>query len=105
MDEGLLLVLIVPTFVIIIPIVISSLILYFILRNKKMSIIGSIIGFICTIIVGYVFGLIWYIAQIFVDPRFNMHFIPIVSGVLTAFMGLIIIKIFQRLKTIFIKKN
>ena len=105
MDEGLLLVLTVPTFVIIIPIVISSLILYFILRNKKMSIIGSIIGFICTIIVGYVFGLIWYIALIFVDPRFNMHFIPIVSGVLTAFIGLIIIKIFQRLKTIFIKKN
>lgn len=101
MDEGLLFVLIVPTFVIIIPIVISSLILYFILRNKKMSIIGSIIGFICTIIVGYVFGLIWYIAQIFGDSRFDMLLIPIVSGVLTSFMGLIIIKIFQRLKTIF----
>lgn len=105
MDEGLLFVLIVPTFIIILPIVISSFILYFILRNKKMSIIGSIIGFIGTIIVGYIFGLIWYatqiFAQIFEGSRLDMFLIPIVSGMLTAFMGLIIIKIFQRLKTIF----
>lgn len=98
MDEGLALVLAIPTFVVIIPIVISFFILYFILRNKKMSIIGSIIGFVCTIIIGYVFGLIWYIAQIFGDLPSVTFIIPIVSGMMTAFMGLIVIKIFQRQK-------
>lgn len=94
MDEGLLFVLIVPTFVIILPIIISSFILYFIVRNKKVSIIGSIIGFIGTFVVGYIFGLIWYIAQIFGGSRLDMFLIPIVSGILTAFMGLIAIKIY-----------
>lgn len=97
MDEGLLFVLIIPTFVIILPIVISSLILYLILRNKKISIVGSVIGFVGTIIVGYVFGLIWYILQIFGGSRLDMFLVPIVSGIMTAFMGLIIIKIFRRI--------
>ena len=96
MDEGLLFVLIVPTFVIILPIVISFLILNFILRNKKLSIAGSIIGFIGTIIVGYILGLIWYIAQIVGSSQLVPFLILIVSIMLTAFMGLTVIKIFQR---------
>ncbi|MDD1744638.1 MAG: hypothetical protein LUQ20_02335 [Candidatus Methanoperedens sp.] len=100
MDEGLGFALI-PIFVIVLPIVISSFILYFILRNKKMSIVGSIIGFIATIIVGYIFGFIWYIAQIVGSSQLAPFLILIVSIMLTAFMGLIAIKIFLRLKTIF----
>jgi hypothetical protein len=100
MDEGLGFALI-PIFVIVLPIVISSFILYFILRNKKMSIVGSIIGFIGTIIVGYIFGFIWYIAQIVGSSQLAPFLILIVSIMLTAFMGLIAIKIFLRLKTIF----
>jgi hypothetical protein len=99
MDEGLGFAL-VPIFVIVLSIVISSFILYFILRNKKMSIIGSIIGFIGTIIVGYIFGLIWYIAQIVGGSQLAPFLILIVSSMLTAFMGLIVIKIFGRLKTV-----
>jgi hypothetical protein len=100
MDEGLGFAL-VPIFVIVLPIVLSSFILYFILRNKKMSIVGSIIGFIGTIIVGYIFGFIWYIAQIVGSSQLAPFLILIVSIMLTAFMGLIAIKIFLSLKTIF----
>lgn len=97
MDEGLGFAL-VPIFVIVLPIVISSFILYFILRNKKTSIIGSIIGFIGTFIVGYIFGLIWYIAQIVGGSQLAPFLILIVSSMLTALMGLVFIKIFRKIK-------
>ncbi len=94
MDEGLLFVLIVPTFVIILPIVISSLILYFILRNKKLSIVGSIIGFIGTVIIGYVLKTFQYIMQM--TGISNPFIMLILSITLTTLIGLIIIKIFRR---------
>lgn len=98
MDEGLEFVVIILIFVIVLPIVISSFILYFILRNKSASIIGSIIGFICTFIVGYIFGLIWYIhAQITGGSQLDPFLIIIVSSMLTAFMGLIFIKIYFKM--------
>ena len=103
MDEGLGFAL-VPIFLIVVPIVISSLILYFILRNKKMSIIGSIIGFIGAFVIGFAIpvwegeGIIWHlmrtdiIAQSSLAPLIMVTFI----GLLTAFTGLIVIKIFRR---------
>ncbi len=95
MDEGLLLVLTVPTFVIVLPIVISSFILYFILRDKKNSIIGSIIGFIGAAIIGYGLQVYWYVAQIIGLSLYGPFVTVILSGTLTAFIGLIIIKIFR----------
>ena len=104
MDEGLLLVLIVPTFVIVLPIVISSLILYFILRNKKMSIIGSIIGFIGAFVIGYAVpvrdgqGIIWLLMRIDMVAQSSLaaFVMGFFSGLLTALTGLIVIKIFRR---------
>ena len=105
MDEGLLFVLIVPTFVVILPIVISSFILYFILRNKKMSIIGSIIGFIGAFVIGFAIP-IWDgqgIIQLFmsIDIMARSSLAPLIMatffGLLTAFTGLIVIKIFRRI--------
>jgi len=105
MDEGLLFVLIVPTFVIILPIVISSLILYFILRNKKTSIIGSIIGFIGAFVIGFAIP-VWDgqgIIQLFmsIDIMARSPLAPLIMttffGLLTAFTGLIVIKIFRRI--------
>ncbi len=94
MDEGMLFVLIVPTFVIILPIVVSFIILNFILRNKKLSIVGSIIGFTGTIIVGYVLKTFQYIMQI---TGISSPFIILALSItLTALIGLIIIKIFRR---------
>lgn len=98
MDEGLSLVLSVLTFVIILPIIVSSLILYFISRNKKMSIVGSIIGFIGASIIGYGLQVFWYIVDIIGLPalRLSTFVVLILSITLTTFIGLIIIKIFRR---------
>lgn len=103
MDEGLGFAL-VPIFVIVLPIVISSLILYFILRNKKMSIIGSIIGFIGAFVIGFAIpirdgqGIIQLLMSLDIMPKSSLGPLIMVAffGLLTAFTGLIIIKIFRR---------
>ena len=106
MDEGLVFAL-VPIFVIVLPIVISSLVLYFILRNKKMSIIGSIIGFIGAFVIGFAIpvqdgrGSIWLLMSIDIVAQSSLAPLIMVTffGLLTAFTGFIVIKIFQMLKT------
>ncbi len=108
MDEGLGFAL-VPIFVIVLPIVISSFILYFILRSKKISIIGSIIGFIGAFVIGFAIpvwdgqGIIWHLMRIDIVAQSSIapFIMAIFFGLLTAFTGLIVIKIFQMLKTIF----
>lgn len=103
MDEGLGFAL-VPIFVIVLPIVISSLILYFILRNKKMSIVGSIIGFIGAFVIGFAIpvrdgeGIIWHLMRIDIIAQSTLapFVMVILFGLLTAFTGLIVIKIFRR---------
>jgi hypothetical protein len=103
MDEGLGFAL-VPIFVIVLPIVISSLILYFILRNKKMSIVGSIIGFIGAFVIGFAIpvrdgqGIIWLLMRtdILAQSSLAPFAMVIFFGLLTAFTGLIVIKIFWR---------
>lgn len=103
MDEGLGFAL-VPIFVIVLPIVISSLVLYFILRNKKMSIVGSIIGFIGAFVIGFVIpvrdgqSIIWLLMRIDIIAQSTLApFVMVIFvGLLTAFTGLIVIKIFRR---------
>jgi hypothetical protein len=103
MDEGLGFAL-VPIFVIVLPIVISSLILYFILKNKKMSIVGSIIGFIGAFVIGFAIpvrdgqGIIWLFMRtdILAQSSLAPFVMVIFVGLLTAFTGLIVIKIFRR---------
>ncbi len=103
MDEGLGFALI-PIFVIVLPIVISSLILYFILRNKKMSIIGSIIGFIGAFVIGFAVpvrdgeGIIWFLMRLDIVAQSSLapFVMAIFSGLLTVLTGLIVIKIFRR---------
>jgi hypothetical protein len=103
MDEGLGFAL-VPIFVIVLPIVISSFILYFILRNKKMSIVGSIIGFIGAFVIGFAIpvwdgqGIIKLLMSINIMPQSSLAPLIMVTffGLLTAFTGLIVIKIFRR---------
>lgn len=103
MDEGLGFAL-VPIFLIVVPIVISFLILYFILRNKKMSIIGSIIGFIGAFVIGFAIpvrdgeGIIWHVMRIDMIAQSSLAPLIMVTfiGLLTAITGLIIIKIFRR---------
>ena len=51
MDEGLLMVVVIA-FVMVSPIVVSFFILNLILRDRKMSLIGLVIGFIGTFIIG-----------------------------------------------------
>ncbi|CAG1003811.1 MAG: hypothetical protein MPEBLZ_02179 [Candidatus Methanoperedens nitroreducens] len=92
MDEGLGFALI-PIFVIVLPIVISSFILYFILRNKKMSIIGSIIGFIGAFVIGFAIpvrdgeGIIQLLMGIDIMPQSSLAPLIMVTlfGLLTAF--------------------
>ncbi len=103
MDEGLGFAL-VPIFIIVMPIVISSFILYFILRNKKMSTIGSIIGFIGAFVIGFAIpvrdgeGIIWLLMRtdILVQSTLAPFVMVIFFGLLTALTGLIVIKIFRR---------
>ncbi|NJD51848.1 MAG: hypothetical protein FIB07_03180 [Candidatus Methanoperedens sp.] len=102
MDEGLGFAL-VPIFIIVLPIVISSLILYFIFRNRKMSIIGSIIGLIGAFVIGFAIP-VWD-GQSIVQLLMGMNIMPqsslapvvmvIFFGLLTAFTGLIVIKILR----------
>ncbi len=103
MDEGLGFAL-VPIFIIVLPIAISSFILYFILRNKNMSIVGSIIGFIGAFVIGFAIpvwdgqGIIWLLMRtdILAQSSLAPFAMVIFFGLLTAFTGLIVIKIFRR---------
>jgi hypothetical protein len=101
LDEGLGFALIIPIFFLLIPISISFVFLYALLKDKKLSIIGSIIGLPIAFILAYAVpvsdgeGIIWYLARtdtVAVSP-FAPYIIAVLFGMLTAFMGLIIIKI------------
>lgn len=102
MDEGLGFAQ-VPIFVIVLPIVISSIILYFMLRNKKMSIVGSTFGFIGAFVIGFAIpgdgqGIIWLLMRtdLLVHSSSAPLALVIFFGLLSAFTGLIVIKVFRR---------
>lgn len=108
MDEGLGFALILPVFFLLIPVSISFALLYAVLRNKKLSIAGSIIGLPIAFVLAYAIpvsegeGIIWHLAR--VDMVAASPFAPYIMaaffGMLTAFMGLIIIKIIGSVRVI-----
>jgi hypothetical protein len=101
LDEGLAFALIIPLFFILIPISIAFVILYAILRDKKLSVAGSIIGLPIAFWVAYAIpvndgeGIMWHLARI--DIVAASPFAPYIAaaffGMLTAFTGLIATKI------------
>ena len=104
MDEGLSLVIVMVTSLLLIPIAISFFVLNAILKDKKRSLIGSIIGFMGAFVIGFAIpvsdgqGIIWFFMRM--DMIAQSSFAPLVmalfSGLLTAFTGLIVIKIFWK---------
>jgi len=101
MDEGLGFALIIPVFFLLIPISISSIILYIILRDKKVSILGSIIGLPFAFWVAYSIavnegeGIMWHLVRMDVITMspFAPYIMAILFGMLTAFIGLISVKV------------
>jgi hypothetical protein len=101
LDEGLAFALIIPIFFILIPISISLVILYAILRDKKLSIAGSIIGLPIAFLAAYAIpvsggeGIIWHLMRI--DIVAASSFAPFIMaaffGMLVAFTGLIATRI------------
>ena len=104
MDEGLSLVIAMVLTLLLIPIAISFFVLYAILRDKKRSLIGSIIGFMGAFVIGFAIpvwegeGIIWHFMRIDIIPKSSLGplIMVIFLGLLTAFTGLIVIKIFRR---------
>ena len=101
MDDGLGFALIIPIFFLLIPISISFFILCTILRSKKMSIMGSIIGLPCAFLLAFYVpvsegqGIMWVImnTDIVGSSSFAPYVMAVLFGFLTAVMGLILIKI------------
>ena len=112
MDEGLGFALIIPLFFILIPISISFVILYAILRDKKLSILGSIIGLPFAFWIAYAIpvsdgeGIMWHLMRIDIVGMspFAPYIMAVSFGTLTAFMGLIVIKIMVRVSNL-LNKN
>ena len=104
MDEGLGYAIVLPLFLLFIPIAISFFVLYAILRDKKLSVVGSIIGFIGAFVIGFVIqvwngeGIIQLLMSTDIVVRSSLapFVMAIFFGLLTAFTGLIVIKIFWR---------
>ena len=100
LDEGLGFALVIPIFFLLIPISISSVILYLILRDKKMSILGSIIGLPFAFWIAYSIavsdgeGIMWHLVRIdaIAMSPFAPYIMAILFGTLTAFIGLTVIK-------------
>ena len=112
MDEGLAFALIIPIFFILIPISISFVILYAILRDKKLSIAGSIIGLPLAFGIAYAIpisggeGIIWYLMNIDIVAAspFAPYIMAVFFGMFTAFMGLIATTIMVRVPNL-LNKN
>ena len=101
LNEGLGYAIAFPLFLLLIPISISFIILYAILRDKKQSIMGTIIGFLGAFVVAYVIpvcdqgGIIWLILSIDIIAQSSLapFIMAVFFGMLAAFIGLIVIKI------------
>jgi hypothetical protein len=101
LDDGLGFALIIPIFFLLIPISISFIILYVILKSKNMSIVGSIIGLPCAFLLAFFVpvsegqGIMWVImnTDIIGLSSFAPYLMAVLFGILTAFIGLILIKI------------
>ncbi len=108
LEDGLGFALIIPLFLILIPMSISFVILYAILRDKKLSIVGSIIGMPLSFWILYVIpvsdgqGIMWHLMNM--DRVAASPFAPYIMaaffGMLTAFTGLIATKIMVRISNL-----
>ena len=101
MNDGLGYAIALPLFLLLIPISISFVILYVILKDKKQSILGSIIGFFGAFVVAYAIpvhdgeGIIWLLMDIDIVAQSPLapFIMAVFFGMLAAFIGLIVIKI------------
>jgi len=101
LNEGLGYAIAFPLFLLLIPISISFVILYAILRDKKQSFVGSILGLICAFVVAYAIpvydgqGIIWHLVRIDIVGQSPLapFIMAVFFGMITAFMGLIVIKL------------
>ena len=101
MDDGLGFALIIPIFFLLIPISISFIILYVILKSKKMSILLTLIGLPCAFLLAFFVpvsegqGIMWVImnTDIVGSSSYAPYIMAVLFGILTAFTGLILIKI------------
>ena len=101
MNDGLGYAIALPLFLLLIPISISFVILYVILKDKKQSILGSIIGFFGAFVVAYALpvhdrgGIIWLLLDIDIVAQSSLapFIMAVFFGMLTAVIGLIVIKI------------
>lgn len=86
--------------IIVLPIIISFIIFYRISKNKRVSAIGSIIGIIGTLVIGYGARLFLVVIRLTGASDFPlapiMTFISIIIG--TVFIGFVVVKLFQRQK-------
>ena len=101
MNDGLGYAIALPLFLLLIPISISFIILYAILRDTKKSIVGTIIGFIGAFVVAYAIpvhdgeGIIWLLISIDIVAQSSLapFIMAVFFGMLAAFIGLIVIKL------------
>jgi hypothetical protein len=113
LDEGLAFALIIPLFFLLIPISVSFVILYAILRDKKLSILGSIIGLPFAFWVAYAIpvsdgqGIMWHLMRIDIAALsgFDPFVMAVLFGMFTAFMGLTVIKIIGRVSRLLNKNS
>ncbi|HEY9205533.1 MAG TPA: hypothetical protein VIO58_06385 [Candidatus Methanoperedens sp.] len=85
--------------IIVLPIIISFIIFYHISKNKRVSIIGSIIGIIGTLVIGYGAGAIWIVIRLTGASHFPLA--PIINSISmiigTLLIGLVFIKLVPHL--------
>ena len=101
LNDGLGYALVFPLFILLIPISISLVILYVILRDKKQSFVGSILGLIGAFVVAYAIpvhdgeGIIWLLIRIDIVAQSSLapFIMAVFFGMLAAFIGLIVIKL------------
>ena len=101
MNDGLGYAIALPLFLLLIPISIAFVILYVILRDKKQSFVGSILGLIGAFVVAYAIpvhdgeGIIWLLMDIDIVAQSPLapFIMAVFFGMLAAFIGLIVIKI------------
>jgi len=84
--------------VIVLPIVISYIIFYHISKKKSISAIGSIIGIIITLILGYGAGLFWSVLRLTGASDFPLAPILISVSMIvgTVLIGLAVVKLLDK---------
>ncbi|MFA4957295.1 MAG: hypothetical protein WC556_10040 [Candidatus Methanoperedens sp.] len=86
----------IPLFLLLIPIIISFVVLYTITKDKKRSIVGTIIGYIGAFVIGFTIpvwngeGIIWLLTS---GSWSSPYIMTIVLGSMTTFIGLIVLQI------------